>query len=101
MNALEKEREAQTQTWGLPALEQRRERMRKHLAQIAGRREIWINRNKYHYDLVNRLLRFLIEPQKQLLSVRCGTGMLLAAVDPRRAKGIDICRTAGLTKNCV
>jgi 2-polyprenyl-3-methyl-5-hydroxy-6-metoxy-1,4-benzoquinol methylase len=91
MNALVKEREPQTKTWGLPALEQRRERTRKHLSQIAGRREIWINRNRYYYGLVNRLLRFLIEPQKQVLSVRCGTGMLLAAVRPRRAKGIDIC----------
>lgn len=91
MNALVKEHEPKVENWGLPALEQRRERTRKHLAQIAGRREIWINRNRYYYDLVNRLLRFLVEPQKQVLSVRCGTGMLLAAVSPRQAKGIDIC----------
>src|SRR5262245_61895792 len=91
MNALVKEHETTMQSWGVPALEQRRERTRKHLAQIAGRREVWINRNKYYYDLVGRLLRFLVEPQKQVLSVRCGTGMLLTAVSPRQAKGIDIC----------
>src|SRR6266436_2853038 len=91
MNALVKEREPRTESWGLPALEQRRERTRKHLAQIAGRREIWINRNKYYYDLLTRLLRFLVDPQKNVLSIRCGTGALLAAVNPRKAKGIDIC----------
>ena len=41
----------------LPALEQRRERSRKHLAQIASRREIWINRNKYYYELQHQVWR--------------------------------------------
>jgi len=91
MNALVKEHEAKMESWGLPALEQRRECTRKHLAHIAGRREIWINRNKYYYDLLRRLLRFLVEPGKEVLSVRCGTGALLPAMSPRRAKGIDIC----------
>ena len=90
MDAL-REHTPKTESWGLPALEQRRERTRKHLAQIAGRREIWINRNKYYYDLLIRLLRFLVEPHKEVLSVRCGTGVLLAAVSPSKAKGIDIC----------
>jgi len=90
MDAL-KEYEPKTENWGLPALEQRRERTRTHLAQIAGLREIWINRNKYYYDLLSRLLRFLVEPQKKVLSVRCDTGVLLAAVSPCKAKGIDIC----------
>jgi 2-polyprenyl-3-methyl-5-hydroxy-6-metoxy-1,4-benzoquinol methylase len=91
MEPLVKEREPKTDNWGLPALEERREHTRKHLAQIAARREIWINRNKYYYDLLRRLLRFLVEPEKEVLSVRCGTGALLAAVSPRQAKGIDIC----------
>src|SRR6266699_7054154 len=90
MDAL-KEYEPKTENWGLPALEQRRERTRTHLAQIAGRREIWINRNKYYYDLLSRLLRFLVEPEKKVLSVRCDTGNLLAAVRPSNGKGIDIC----------
>lgn len=80
-----------TVTWGPAALEQRRERTRDHLIKIATRREDWINRNKYYYELLNRLLRFLVEPQKKVLSVRCGTGNLLAVVRPSRGKGIDIC----------
>jgi len=91
MEPLVKEREPKTDSWWLPALEERRERTRKHLAQIAARREIWINRNNYYYDLLRRLLRFLVEPGKEVLSVRCGTGALLPAMSPRQAKGIDIC----------
>ncbi len=37
---------------------------------IAGRRETWIKRSRHHYGLLNRLLRFLMEPQKKVLSVR-------------------------------
>ena len=51
MDPLVKDCELKTERWGLPALEQRRERSRKHLAQIAGPREIWINRNKDYYEL--------------------------------------------------
>ena len=69
--------------WGIVALDQRRRRTRDHLAKIAPRRESWINRNGYYYELLGRLLRFLVEPQKKVLSVRCGTGNLLAAVQAK------------------
>ena len=78
-------------SWGPAALEQRRERIRDHLANIAPRREGWVKRNAYYYGLLSRLLRFLVEPQKNVLSVRCSTGNLLAAVKPGTGKGIDIC----------
>jgi SAM-dependent methyltransferase len=77
--------------WGQAALEQRRERTREQLAQIAPRREDWITSNRYYYKLLARLLRFLVQPQKRVLSVRCDIGNLLAAVEPRAGKGIDIC----------
>src|SRR5882724_5700628 len=76
--------------WGSAALEQRRQRTREHLAKIAPRREGWITNNRYYYELLARLLRFLVEPRKRVLSVRCGTGHLLAAVRPSDGKGIDI-----------
>jgi len=37
------------------------------------------------------LLRFVVEPDKTVLSVRCGTGYHLAAVSPKIGKGVDIC----------
>src|SRR5437764_11033035 len=91
MEAVLNEPEAKKGTWGPAALEQRRERSRNHLARIALRREGWIDRNKYYYELLNRLLRFLVEPQKKVLSVRCGTGNLLANVQSTEGKGVDIC----------
>jgi SAM-dependent methyltransferase len=85
------ERALSTETWGPAALDQRRNRTRDHLAKIAPRRESWIKHNSYYYKLLGRLLRFLVEPQKNVLWVRCGTGNLLAAVRPSDGKGIDIC----------
>src|SRR5260370_373286 len=91
VDALLSQREPNAEKWGPAALEQRRERTRDHLAKIAARRETWIKRNRYYYGLLHRLLRFLVEPQKKVLSVRCGTGNLLAVVQPSKGKGIDIC----------
>ena len=91
MQAVVNELKTNQEGWGPAALEQRRDRSRQHLAAIASRRENWIKRNRYYYELVRRLLRFLVEPQKKVLSVRCGTGYHLAAVAPKQGKGVDVC----------
>ena len=91
MEAVINERKANQEVWGTAALEQRRQSARQHLAAIASRRESWITRNRYYYGLLTRLLRFVVEPDKMVLSVRCGTGYHLAAVSPKRGKGVDIC----------
>src|SRR5205809_5176333 len=91
MEAVLNECEVNREVWGPVALEQRRKRTRAHLASVASRRESWIQHNRYYYELLSRLLRFLVEPQKKVLSVRCGTGNLLTAVRPSDGKGIDIC----------
>ncbi|HEY6185955.1 MAG TPA: hypothetical protein VIW67_27175, partial [Terriglobales bacterium] len=78
MEAVLNEAKPKRHTWGPAALDERRERTRNHLAKIAVCREDWIKRNRYYYELLNRLLCFLIEPEKRVLSVRCGTGNLLA-----------------------
>jgi hypothetical protein len=86
MEALLKEPEVNRDVWGPAALEQRRERTRQHLASIAARCESWIKRNRYYYELLSRLLRFLVEPEKNVLSICCGTGNLLNAVRPSTGK---------------
>jgi ubiquinone/menaquinone biosynthesis C-methylase UbiE len=91
MEAVVSEPEAKRGAWGPAALEQRRDRTRNHLAKIAVRRESWIKRNRYYYELLSRLLRFLVEPNKKVLSVGCGTAYHLSAVTPRKGKAIDIC----------
>ena len=68
LGAFPNQREPITESWGPAALEERRERTRDQLAKIAARRESWINRNKYYYELLNRLFRFLVEPEKKVLS---------------------------------
>ncbi|HEX3620343.1 MAG TPA: glycosyltransferase [Candidatus Udaeobacter sp.] len=92
VSAFSNQREPIAESWGPAALEERRERTRDQLARIAARRESWINRNKYYYELLNRLFRFLVEPGKKVLSVRCGTGNLLSVVQPSNGKGIEICQ---------
>jgi len=91
METVISERKTNQEVWGPAAMEQRRERARQHLAAIAPRRESWIKRNGYYYELLSRLLRFVVEPHKKVLSVGCGTGYHLAAVSPTRGKGIDLC----------
>jgi len=90
MEAVISEHKTNQEVWGPVALEQRRERARQHLAAIALRRESWIKRNRYYYELLTRLLRFLVEPNKKVLLVGCGPAYHLAAVTPKEGKGIDI-----------
>lgn len=90
--ALEEIEPAGKQSYGPAALTERRERTAQHLARLAERREYWIESNRYYYRLIARLLQFLVEPHKRILSVRCSTASLLSALKPEAAKGIEICR---------
>ena len=45
--------------------------------------------NRHYYDEIKRLWRFFIAPGDRILEVGCGTGDLLAALDPDRGVGID------------
>ena len=76
---------------GPAALEERRQRTARHLAGLAERRGYWIDNNRYYYNLLARLLRFLVEPGKRVPVVRCNTGDLLAAVNPSYGVGVEIC----------
>lgn len=77
--------------WGPAALEDRRHKTAQHLAGLARKRKYWIDHNKYYYTLLTRLLRFLIEPAKRVLSIRCNTGESLAAARPSYGVGVEIC----------
>jgi Glycosyl transferase family 2/Methyltransferase domain len=83
---------ANKEAWGPAALEERRERTRAHLANLATKRDRWVKGNRYYYRLLGRLLQFLVEPNKRVLSVRCSIGVFLSAMRPRVGKGIEICR---------
>ena len=78
------------EAWGPDALLQSRRRHREVQDEFASRRDRWIQSNPYYYDRVKRLLRFLIEPGRRVLEVRCQTGTLLAATEPAYGVGLEI-----------
>jgi len=56
-----------TDNWGLPALE-KGVSAREAFGQNCRSSDIWINRNRYYYDLVNRLLHPRRAPKASLIS---------------------------------
>ena len=49
----------------------------------------WQRRNRYYYQDLIRLHRFLIPPHSRVLEIGCGTGHLLQAVTPAVGVGLD------------
>lgn len=76
--------------WGPAALDEIREARRRHQAAIAARRDNWIRSNRYFYERLKRALRFIVEPHKRVLEIRCETGHLLASVSPSYGVGVEI-----------
>src|SRR6266849_5044218 len=89
MIALEKQPRT-TDRWGPQALQEIREARRQFQDANASRRDDWVRSNKYFYDCLKRMLRFIVEPGKRVLDIRCQTGFLLESVRPSRGVGIEI-----------
>jgi hypothetical protein len=51
-------------------------------------REKRVERARYYYDNLKRLLRFIVEPGRRVLQIQCDIGHLLSAVQPGRGLGI-------------
>ena len=56
---------------------------------IAGDRVFWMERNRFFYDNDVRYMRFLVPPGLRILELGCGTGDLLAALEPSHGVGVD------------
>jgi SAM-dependent methyltransferase len=56
---------------------------------IAPIRDRWIDSNRYYYDYITKVLRFIVEPQSSVLQLKSETGYFLNAVNPKRGVGID------------
>jgi SAM-dependent methyltransferase len=82
--------QVEVEAWGVAALQSRRDARRKLQDRIAQRRDKWVQKNGYYYDSIKHLLRFIVEPGKRVLEVRCQTGHLLAAVKPSLGVGVEI-----------
>ena len=78
------------QMWGPDALRASRETRRLRQDNNAANRDKWVRSNLYFYDRFKRLLRFIVEPGKRVLEIRCQTGHLLASVEPAYGVGVEI-----------
>lgn len=50
----------------------------------------WKRKNPYYYESIERMMRFHVPPGSSVLEIGCGTGDLLAALEPCRGVGVDI-----------
>jgi SAM-dependent methyltransferase len=73
----------------VPARSSRKIEIRALSERLAAERERWIQRNAYYYAEDYRAFRFLIPAGLRVLEVGCGTGSLLAALEPQYGVGID------------
>ena len=68
----------------------RKTRIRKWADDLATTRDKWIARNSFFYEEDFRYMRFLIPEGLRVLELGCGTGQLLARLNPGTGVGIDI-----------
>ncbi|HAW50365.1 TPA: glycosyl transferase [bacterium] len=56
---------------------------------IAPKRDIWRKKNRYYYQELEKLLKFIIPPNSSILEIGCGTGDFIKYLRPKRGVGID------------
>ena len=62
----------------------------KYFDSIATEREKWRGRGAYYHRQLEKYLQYLIPPNSSVIEIGCGTGDLLAALNPERGVGVDI-----------
>ncbi|MCB9947066.1 MAG: glycosyltransferase [Rhodospirillaceae bacterium] len=74
----------------LPHTPDRKRGLRALFDRLAPVRDRWIDRNRYFYRVDHRFMRFLVAPGQKVLDLGCGTGRLLAALEPSEGVGVDL-----------
>lgn len=69
---------------------ERKNVIRLHADRIAGERDAWVSRNAAYYGEDWRYMRFLIRTGARVLDLGCGTGDLLAVLQPSLGVGVDL-----------
>ncbi len=64
--------------------------VRAYYDRLAPFRDQWYARNHAYYTFLESRLRLLVPPGQAVLELGCGTGNLLAKLQPARALGIDV-----------
>ena len=75
---------------GAKPLNARKAQILEHANRIAGERAQWIERNQAYYDDDRNFMHFLVPKGSRVLDLGCGTGELLAALEPSHGVGIDL-----------
>lgn len=68
----------------------------KHFDGIVGEYDFWKRKNWYYYAAVKRIYKRLILEHSRVLEVGCGTGEILASLNPTVGVGIDV--SGGMVK---
>lgn len=66
-----------------------KELVRSYFDRIAPELDRWSQRNRYYYQDLDRFHQFLIPPGSRILEIGCGTGNLLARLEPSVGIGVD------------
>lgn len=66
------------------------ESLQNYFDSIAPKRDYWKKKNSYYYNYIEKFIKLLIPPNRTVLEIGCGTGDLLAKLEPSRGIGIDI-----------
>lgn len=61
----------------------------RHYDELADSRHAWRTRNAYYYEKLDRFIGSVVPRGKTVLELGCGTGELLASLQPSRGVGID------------
>jgi SAM-dependent methyltransferase len=64
--------------------------VREHFDRLAPEMDRWRRKSWYYHREIQRFCRFAIPPGASVLELGCGTGDLLAAVEPREGLGVDL-----------
>ncbi len=70
--------------------ERRKKKISEYYDRAAPGRDKWIARNGYFHEEDRRFTRFLVPPGLKILDLGCGTGKMLASLDPSEGVGLDI-----------
>lgn len=65
-------------------------RTRERFDELADARDSWREKNGYYHEFLTRYLRSIIPAGKKVLELGCGTGGLLASLEPSFGVGIDL-----------
>jgi len=66
------------------------DRVKDHFDEIASNYDYWKKRNWYYYQNLKKIIREFVPVEKTVLEIGCGTGDILASVEPKYGIGADL-----------